>query len=82
MAYTASYAMGSGGCFLETKVGRSVNRIFPVHLVPGLTTRTVLFCRRHDSSAGIVTAYGLDGRGSISYRGKRFTCTLQRPHQV
>jgi hypothetical protein len=31
------------------------------------------------SSVGIATGYGLDGRGSISDRGKGFVSTAQRP---
>jgi hypothetical protein len=32
-----------------------------------------------DSSVGIATGYGLDGRGSISGKDKRFFYTSQRP---
>jgi hypothetical protein len=32
-----------------------------------------------DSSVNIKTGYGLDGRGSIPGRGKRFFCFPQRP---
>jgi hypothetical protein len=35
--------------------------------------------RSRDSSVDIPTGYGLDGRGSIPGRGKRFFCTPQGP---
>jgi hypothetical protein len=34
-----------------------------------------------DSSLGIATGYGMDGRGSIPGRGKSFFSTPQRPEQ-
>jgi hypothetical protein len=40
------------------------------------------FCGIRDSSVGIATGYGLDGRGSISGGGKRFFCTPQHPDRL
>jgi hypothetical protein len=37
------------------------------------------FTASQNSSVGIVMLYGLDGRGSIPGRGKRFSSTSQRP---
>lgn len=42
MAYTAHYAMDAGGSFLQSKLGRSVNLIFQVNLVPGLRARSFI----------------------------------------
>jgi hypothetical protein len=38
--------------------------------------------RGRDRSVGITTGYGLDGRGSISGRVKRFFSTPQRPDRL
>jgi hypothetical protein len=35
-----------------------------------------------DNSVGIATGYGLDDRGSIPERGKRYFSTPHRPHRV
>jgi hypothetical protein len=35
-----------------------------------------------DGSVGIATIYGVDGRGSIPCRGKRFVSTPQLPDQL
>jgi hypothetical protein len=40
------------------------------------------FIRKRDSSIGIATGYGLDGRGSIPDRRKRLFSILQHPDQL
>jgi hypothetical protein len=42
----------------------------------------LLSLRNRDSSVGIATDYGLDGRGLIPDRGKRVLFSLQRPDRL
>jgi hypothetical protein len=46
----------------------------------GITTRTLWWSR--DSSVGVAKDYGLDDRGSILGRGKRFFSTSQLPDRL
>jgi hypothetical protein len=81
-----------GGSQSRSRVNGESNRIespYPVHSLTVLTELFLLQMRHFrnsvnaiwDTSFGIATGYGLDGRGSIPESGKKFFSTPQRPER-
>jgi hypothetical protein len=52
----------------------------PVHILCIIYVIYMFISR--DSPVGIATGYGLDGRGSIPSRGKRFLCSPRSPDRL
>jgi hypothetical protein len=66
---------------LHTKLAGKAHISCPLHKANYRLRQSVLVLYKFswDSSVGIATGYGPDGRGSISGRGKKFSSTPHRP---
>jgi hypothetical protein len=71
--------IGDYHCFGGTYCLHFQNIIQKTTILIAFPLTTVLRFRSQDSSVVTATSYGLDSRGSIPGRGKRFFCSPQHP---